>query len=173
MDAPTKILVTGATGAGKTTLVQSLSDIPVVATDERTSDLSDKPSTTVALDYGQLTVDGRDIHLFGTPGQERFAYMWETLSTGADGMILLVNALQEENAAKTTVLLDRIHEAVPDLPFVVGLTHMDRHEGPDAAAAPPGIRDAACDVVPTDPRDVDSSRHLLSSLVADIDGSTP
>jgi hypothetical protein len=172
MDGPTKILVTGATGAGKTTLVKSLSDIPVVATDERTSDLSEKPSTTVALDYGQVTLEGREIHLFGTPGQERFAYMWETLSDGADGMILLVNALRGGDVEKTTVLLNRIHEAVPDLPFIVGLTHMDRCEGPDAAA-PPGIRDAACDVVPTDARDAESSRHVLSSLVADIAGSTP
>jgi signal recognition particle receptor subunit beta len=165
MNSPLKILVTGATGSGKTTFVQSLSDVEVVTTDEHTSELIGKSSTTVALDYGKLSVDDHPIHLFGTPGQERFAYMWETLSEGADGMILLMDATQEDAVERTQVLLDRIHSVRAGIPYVIGLTHTDLLNG-NAPTEPPGPFDAAAHhASPVDARDANSSRQILTNLL--------
>lgn len=168
MTLPLKILVTGAVGSGKTTLVKTLSEIDVVETDEHTSELIGKSTTTVALDYGQLDVDGRSVHLFGTPGQERFAYMWETLSEGADGMVLLFDATQSDAEERTRVLLDRIHTRSGDLPYVVGVTRTDLANGttgPDPAAS---FRDGAHHVTDVDARDADSSRALLDALLSSV-----
>lgn len=76
--APLK-LVAGPVGAGKTTFVGSLPEIPVVGTDELASEDIGKLHTTVAIDFGLLTLDNIPVHLFGTPGQDRFDFKWEIL----------------------------------------------------------------------------------------------
>ncbi|RKZ90665.1 MAG: GTP-binding protein, partial [Gammaproteobacteria bacterium] len=84
-----KIIFTGPVGAGKTTAITSISDVPPVGTDASASDMTKKRkgSTTVAMDYGILKLDGGEqIHLYGTPGQERFDFMWEILTTGGLGL---------------------------------------------------------------------------------------
>ena len=89
-----KIIFTGLVGAGKTTAIASISDAPPVSTDELATDTTRhrKPNTTVALDYGIMNLDGNErIHLYGTPGQERFNFMWDILSEGGIGLVLLVN----------------------------------------------------------------------------------
>jgi signal recognition particle receptor subunit beta len=80
--SPLKLVVSGPVGAGKTTFISSLSEIPVVETDELASEDIGKERTTVALDFGLLTLDGVPIHLFGTPGQERFDFVWDILWRG-------------------------------------------------------------------------------------------
>lgn len=89
-----KIIFTGPVGAGKTTAISSLSDIPPVKTDRLASDMTRKrkPETTVAMDYGLVNLaDGVAIHLYGTPGQERFDFMWEILVEGGIGLVLLID----------------------------------------------------------------------------------
>ena len=89
-----KIIFTGPVGAGKTTAIGAISDIPTVVTDASASDmtLNRKGYTTVALDYGLLYLDDRTkVHLYGTPGQERFDFMWEILTNGGIGLILLLD----------------------------------------------------------------------------------
>ncbi len=89
-----KIIFTGPEGAGKTTAIDLLSDISVVSTDEAASDMTirRKATKTVVLDYGLMKLDGGErIHLYGTPGQERFDFMWGILSKGGIGLILLLD----------------------------------------------------------------------------------
>lgn len=75
-----KIIFTGPVGTGKTTAISSISDSPVIRTDEQASDMTKdrKQETTVAMDYGVMILgDNERIHLYGTPGQERFSFMWD------------------------------------------------------------------------------------------------
>lgn len=82
-----KIIFTGPVGAGKTTAITSISDVPTLRTDEIASDMTKnrKSETTVAMDYGILNLgNGERVHLYGTPGQERFNFMWDILTEGGD-----------------------------------------------------------------------------------------
>ena len=87
-----KIIFTGPVGVGKTTAIAAISDEPPIQTDARASDmtLARKANTTVAMDYGVIRLDeSTKVHLYGTPGQERFDFMWEILSQGSIGLILI------------------------------------------------------------------------------------
>ena len=89
-----KIIFSGTVGAGKSTAINALSDIPPVSTEALASDDTAKlkKTTTVAMDYGVLNLpDGEKVMLYGTPGQERFSFMWDILSEGGIGMVLLIN----------------------------------------------------------------------------------
>lgn len=89
-----KILFTGPVGAGKTTAIASLSDTPPVSTESVATDdaAGRKQTTTVAMDYGVMRLSVTDqLHLYGTPGQERFDFMWEILQQGALGLIVMVD----------------------------------------------------------------------------------
>jgi signal recognition particle receptor subunit beta len=88
-----KILFTGTMGAGKTTAIASISEVPPVVTDVANTDRAiGKPRTTVGLDFGQITLDSGDrLRLFGTPGQSRFDFMWKLLVKNALGLIILTD----------------------------------------------------------------------------------
>lgn len=88
-----KIIFTGPVGVGKTTAIASLSDEPPVQTDASASDMTSvrKGYTTVAMDYGLIQLDeNTKIHLYGTPGQERFDFMWDILSQGQYGFDFVI-----------------------------------------------------------------------------------
>ena len=90
-----KVVVTGPFNAGKTTFIKAVSEITVLSTERQISDASEEGSgeTTVAMDFGRITVsDDVVLYLFGTPGQSRFSFMWETLSEGMLGFVLIVDA---------------------------------------------------------------------------------
>ncbi len=99
---PLKVLIAGGFGVGKTTLVRSLSEIPPLLTEQEMTSASvgvddpslvpEKRTTTVAMDFGRITVDGSLIlYLFGTPGQARFWFMWDELARGSVGAVVLVD----------------------------------------------------------------------------------
>lgn len=109
-----KILFTGSTGAGKTTAIASLSDTAPLVTDAVATDevAQRKPTTTVAMDYGIMHLSTHEqLHLYGTPGQERFGFMGEILREGALGVVIMV-----DNAATDPLGdLDRFVRAHRDL----------------------------------------------------------
>ncbi|QGK71214.1 ATP-binding protein [Allosaccharopolyspora coralli] len=167
-----KIIVAGGFGAGKTTLVGSVSEIvplttEAVMTDASTSvdDLTSTPgkqSTTVAMDFGRLSIDSELIlYLFGTPGQHRFWFMWDDLVRGAIGAIVLVDT---RRLADCFPAIDFFEHR--KLPYVVGVNCFDgalRHrveEVRDAIAV-----DEDVPVVPCDARKRDATKQTLIRMV--------
>lgn len=105
--ATVKVVVTGPFNVGKTEFVRTISDIPIVSTERRiTDDLkSTKEETTVAMDYGQVKVNGDLFHLYGTPGQSRFDFMWDILSTEMDAYIVMVDSCDRDTLLDAKPLL--------------------------------------------------------------------
>lgn len=122
--APFKVVVAGPVGAGKTTFIRSLSETEIVDTDELASEDIGKATTTVALDFGTLDLDGVPVLLFGTPGQDRFDFMWEVLCEGALGLLLLVSGAHPGQFSQARSILDFITSRIP-VPFLVGVTRQD------------------------------------------------
>lgn len=123
-----KIIFSGPVGAGKTTAIKTLSDIDVVATEARASDEVRilKENTTVAMDYGRINLDTEtNIHLYGTPGQERFSFMWEILAKGALGLVLLIDCNAESMINDLETYLSSFDQFISKNPIVIGLTRGD------------------------------------------------
>ncbi len=128
-----KIIFTGPVGAGKTTAIASLSDDPPVKTEAAASDMTvqRKSATTVALDYGVMRLEtGEKIHLYGTPGQERFDFMWEILSKGGIGLVLLIDNSRHDPFQDLYFFLKRFEAFINTSAVVIGVTQMDRKPKP-------------------------------------------
>lgn len=129
-----KIVITGAYSAGKTNFIRSISDIDPVETEYEVTDPGEralKRQTTVALDFGKIAVtDDLVLYLFGTPGQERFDFMWEVLSEGCMGYIVMVDSCRPGHLLETERLMARFAQ-ITDAPFVVAANKQD-----DPAALP-------------------------------------
>ncbi|MES9851847.1 MAG: ATP/GTP-binding protein [Candidatus Thiodiazotropha sp. L084R] len=128
-----KIIFSGPVGAGKTTAIQTISDIPPVTTDEQASDMtrSQKNGTTVAMDYGMINLPGAErIHLYGTPGQERFDFMWEILTQGGIGLVLLINNQRPDPFGDLHFFLNAFKDFIGQGKLVIGVTQMDLADTP-------------------------------------------
>jgi small GTP-binding protein len=123
-----KIVITGSYSAGKTQLIRTLSDIETVSTDYAVTldeERQLKQETTVALDFGTIAINEQlTLYLFGTPGQERFDFMWEDLSIGCLGYVVMVDSTRPGHFAETRRLMDRFAE-ITDAPFVVAANKQD------------------------------------------------
>jgi len=131
-----KIIFTGPVGAGKTTAIHSISDVPPVRTDASASDMTKarKSSTTVALDYGVMNLeDGEKIHLYGTPGQERFDFMWDILVTGGIGLILLLDNTRADPFKDMRFFLSAFKKFIDETHVAIGITQMDISNKPTIA----------------------------------------
>lgn len=125
-----RIVVTGPVGAGKSTFVRTVSDIAPVDTDRRATDETGllKPTTTVAMDFGRITFGpNMSLHVYGTPGQERFDFMWEILLRHAHAYILLVQGHQPAAFRAARRMATFVQQRVK-LPYLVGVTHTDLPE---------------------------------------------
>ena len=118
-----KIVVTGPFAAGKTTLIRTISEITVLSTERGITDSTRarKSETTVAMDFGRITID-RDLvlYLFGTPGQERFDFMWEILGEGMLGYVVLVDAERDDSLQEAAAILGAFRR-MARVPYVVAL----------------------------------------------------
>ncbi|GHD33062.1 ATP-binding protein [Nocardiopsis kunsanensis] len=170
-----KIIVAGGFGAGKTTLVSSVSEIAPLSTEELMTEASygvddlggveEKTTTTVALDFGRITI-GTDIvlYLFGTPGQDRFWFMWEELAAGALGAVVLADTRRLDTCFHAVDFFER-----KGVPFIVavnrfeGSTEYSAEEVREALDVPEGVP-----VVEADARDRKSSKEVLVELVTHV-----
>ncbi|TET51300.1 MAG: GTP-binding protein [Anaerolineales bacterium] len=166
-----KMVVTGPFAAGKTQFVQTISEIDVVATERKLSRDSEriKNETTVAMDFGRITVDDDLVlYLFGTPGQRRFDFMWQILSEGMLGFVVVLDSTRPETFREARHILDTFREYAP-VPYVVAVNKQDEKD----AWSPEDLRIAlkiASDVkvVPCVAIDRDSVKRVLLELLYSI-----
>ncbi|GAB3667446.1 ATP/GTP-binding protein [Actinocorallia lasiicapitis] len=176
LDAATvKIIISGGFGAGKTTLVGSVSEIPPLRTEELITETSEgvddltgvegKTSTTVALDFGRITISsGLVVYLFGTPGQDRFWFLWDELAAGAMGAVVLADTRRLDSSFAAIDFFER-----RGIPFLVGVNCFDRVQ-PYSVEAVRSALDLAAGVpiVLCDARHRRSTKQLLVSLVEHV-----
>lgn len=169
-----KIIFSGPVGAGKSTAIKVLSDIDVVATEARASDhvREVKNTTTVAMDYGRLNLDAETIvHLYGTPGQERFNFMWEILAKGALGLVLLIDCSVSSINTDIATYLEAFKNFINDNPVVIGLTRSDIGTGIDWDEIHDALaeREISAPIFEVDARNKSDINMLVEALVLSID----
>lgn len=123
-----KMIFTGPVGAGKTTAIGVLSDIPVVSTEAAATDETAlrKANTTVAMDYGVMGLEGGvKVHLYGTPGQERFSFMWEILTVGGIGLVVLIDNAREDPLGDLQFYLTAFRDFIAKSAVAIGVTRTD------------------------------------------------
>jgi uncharacterized protein len=170
--ASTKIVIAGGFGAGKTTFVGAVSEIMPLRTEAIMTEESvgvdeiggtpDKTTTTVAMDFGRITLGDQDLilYLFGTPGQRRFWFMWDDLVRGAIGAIILVDVRRLQDSFATVDFFE-----AKGLPFLVAINDFDgaprypTEEVRKALSLP-----AAVPVITIDARQRDSAKHALIAI---------
>jgi len=133
-----KVLFTGSVCSGKTTAIKSLSDIETVDTDTSVSDsaIRRKRKTTIAMDYGILDLnDESRLHLYGTPGQERFKFMWELMMSDlvhdAEGLVLLVDNTRSDPFKDIQFYIEEFRDFIVRRRLIIAVTHSDEQSFPD------------------------------------------
>ncbi len=123
-----KMVITGPFSSGKTEFIRSISEIDVVTTERGISSETEravKDSTTVAMDFGRITVDDDLVlYLFGTPGQRRFDFMWEILAEGMLGFVVMVDSTKPETFREAKSILETFRAYAPT-PYVVAANKQD------------------------------------------------
>lgn len=165
------MVVTGPFAAGKTQFIGSISEISVVHTERKISDETRaiKAQTTVAMDFGRITIDKELVlYLFGTPGQRRFDFMWEILSEGMLGFVVMVDSVRPETFREARSILDtfRRYSATP---FIVAANKQDHPDAwsPDDLKIALGL-DNGMKVLPCVATKKESVKYILLELLYSI-----
>jgi small GTP-binding protein len=171
-----KMVVTGPFNAGKTEFIRSVSEIDVVSTERKISMETErvKDATTVAMDFGRITVDNDLVlYLFGTPGQRRFDFMWEILSEGMLGFIVMVDSTRPETFREARSILETFRAYAPT-PYVVAANKQDKEDAweigdmRNVLRLDPKVKLLSC--VATDKESVKTVLlELLYSILAEIE----
>ncbi|NET59073.1 MAG: GTPase [Symploca sp. SIO2E6] len=122
-----RLVVTGPVGAGKSTFVQTASEIEVIQIERNVTNETSigKEETTVAFDFGKVSFGPElELHIYGTPGQSRFDFMWDILIQDAQAYILLVAAHRPNDLPNARSILSFMEQRV-EIPMLIGLTHLD------------------------------------------------
>lgn len=171
-----KILFIGPMGAGKTTAITVVSDVPAVTTEALNNDLNmkAKATTTVAMDFGEINLgDGETIALYGIPGQKRFSFMWPILVEGAIGAILLLDGSADDSQEQLIIYLDAFFELAKRGMLVIGVGRLP--DAPVKALEPYHDilrqRGLALPVLTADVRIRQSVLFLVESLIASAEVS--
>ena len=157
-----KMVVTGPFSAGKTEFIQSVSEIDVVSTERKISNAAEKSvkeATTVAMDFGRITVnDDLVLYLFGTPGQKRFDFMWEILSEGMLGFIVMVDSTRPET-----------FRAYAPTPYVVAANKQDMEDAWDLEDMRHALRlDGKVKLLPCVATDKGTVKTVLVELLTNV-----
>jgi uncharacterized protein len=166
-----KMVVTGPFSAGKTEFIRSVSEIDVVSTERKISSEVEKikATTTVAMDFGRITVDDDLVlYLFGTPGQKRFDFMWEILSEGMLGFIVVVDSTHPETFREARSILETFRAYAPT-PYVVAANKQDRPDAWDIEDMRHTLRlDAKTKLLPCVATDKEKVKTVLLELLYSI-----
>ncbi|WP_460339759.1 GTP-binding protein [Actinoallomurus acanthiterrae] len=173
-----KVLVAGGFGAGKTTMVNTVSEIQTLRTEEMltsqsvgvddTSGVEQKTTTTVAMDFGRITLgDGLVLYVFGTPGQKRFWFMWDELAVGAIGAVVLADTRRLADCFSSIDFFER-----RGMPFIVGLNRFEGAPQPDIEAVRSALDlESHVPVIACDARERESVKQVLITLVEHVLGT--
>ncbi|MBK0025896.1 ATP/GTP-binding protein [Stenotrophomonas sp. S48] len=169
-----KVVVLGGMGSGKSTLVRSIAAGAVIDTDVANNDRggADKASTTVALDYADIDLpNGERLRLYGTPGQQRFDFLWPILLQGAGGAVLLLDARRSGVATELDTYLLALQPFAGSLALVVAVTHLDLAPAGalDDWAARAVLDGQPLPLLPLDARDREQGLLLMDVLMSEME----
>lgn len=178
MSSTYKIIFTGPVGAGKTTAINVISDIPTVRTESIATDMTrdQKHETTVAMDYGRINLPNNTaVHLYGTPGQERFDFMWEILVEGGIGLVLLINNDRPNPIQDMRFFVSAFKDFIQNTALVIGVTHTDLKAQPSVSDYQRELSAIGLQGIPVFEVDTRERRDivlLIESLLCSIDPMT-
>ncbi len=162
-----KILITGPFNSGKSTLIEFVSDEQHTSNDVETTDelAQFKALTTVSLDFGVLHVDDTlDVHLFGTPGQARFNFMWQTLSKGALGTVFLIDS-SNQRAIDEAKQMYQFYRETSTMPIIIAATKQDLSSAQSLASIATTLGVAEESILSCNPCLKDDSKKVIIALL--------
>jgi len=166
-----KMVVTGPFSAGKTAFIRSVSEIDVVSTERKITSAAEKvkQTTTVAMDFGRITVDNDLVlYLFGTPGQRRFDFMWEILSEGMLGFIVMIDSTRPETFREARSILETFRAYAPT-PYLVAANKQDKPDAWDLEDMRIALRlDSKVKLLPSVATEKESVKKVLLELLYSI-----